>query len=921
MSPIFILAQSTTTIGVRGNCGMCKETIEKTAMTVMGVNSAKYDLETETLTVETDENFDEMNLHLSITSVGYDTDEMEASTSSYDQLPACCQYDRMADNFDSKGKFFELEVSGRCGMCKNRIEEAAENVNGVKSSSYIIEEQKLSVRIKDDFIPMDLHKAIAAAGHDTELIKASNESYSSLPGCCLYRDLGTPTDDFVHGVIYEMIEGGEEIPLIGATVVWNQTNNGVVTDEEGYFELPRIENIDSIVVSYVGFEPEKVDMKSNDVVKVVLKSNFVLDEVGITASKKTASVSYLETMKSLNITDKELLKAACCSLAESFVTTASVDNTVADAVTGTRKIEMLGLQGQYLMISRSNMPDVRALSTVNGLSFVPGPWIQSMQINPGTASVANGFEGMTGQINVETRKPDAEEKLIAHVYGNQSGRLEANLIFNQKINDKVSTGLMLHGNLRNIVNDNNDDGFLDMPLGQNYIVQNNWKWKADNGLRGQFTAKYLQSSNEAGQEASIAENDNLWTADNNVNRLEIANKMGYVFPNRTTASIGTQLMYVNQDQSMNFGGKNHVASQNLFYANFLYKDQLGSDVNSIKTGLSFQYDDITEVVDFLESETEEEFIRNEMIPGAFIEYTFSPSEKFNAVAGLRGDLHNQYGFYFTPRLHLRYAPTENTVFRVSGGQGRRTGNIFAENMGYLANGRVWNIDNGDSSEKPYGLDQEISWNAGINFSQKFYTGAVEHLFQLDAYRTEFQNQIVVDIDGAYNELSIYNLDGKSFSNSIQLQYEVEPLERLLVRLAYRFNDAQTEYKSIGLKRRPLVSPHRAFINVGYETENQWNFDFTLNWVSSTRLPAIEHNNLPESYSVSTEDYLLGYAHISKMWGEKWELFLGVENLFNYRQPDPIIEAENPFSDEFDASLVWGPIFGRNIYIGGRYTLK
>lgn len=318
--------------------------------------------------------------------------------------------------------------------------------------------------------------------------------------------------------------------------------------------------------------------------------------------------------------------------------------------------------------------------------------------------------------------------------------------------------------------------------------------------------------------------------------------------------------------------------------------------------------------EYTEFFTEDLFERLEKVPGFFGEITFKKEEKISIVGGLRYDHHNIFGGFFTPRAHVRYAPSENTVFRVSAGRGQRTASVFAENLGVLSSSREFILSGDLDSEKPYGLDPEVAWNLGMNIQQEFEINEKRASLGVDFFRTNFTNQVVIDYDQAFNELNFYNLTGDSYSNSLQFLFEMEPISNLDVRLAYRMNDVKTQYRS-GMKENPLISRDRAFVNLAFETNDQFKFDYTLNVMGSKRIPALK--NRAEIYSPS---YLLSNLQLSKAWKNTYEIYLGVENLFNYRQENPIISATNPYSENFDASLVWGPIFGRNVYAGVRYKI-
>ncbi len=830
-------------------------------------------------------------------------------------------------------------VNGLCGMCEDRIEAAARNTRGVLTADWNWQTRQLRVQTEvGKFREKQLHQGIAAVGHDTKVTKAPDPVYNDLPACCKYRgaerDSGARMhpqgngstvpeaaskdpllgdENYIQGMVYERNAQKERIPLQGVNVRWLHSNVGTTTGADGHFALERFAGTKKIVVSYVGYQTDTIDMSGEQMVAIVLNNQLYLDEVEVSHRRRATEVSFVDPIKKMQIGEKELLKAACCNLSESFETTPSVDVVFTDAVTGTREIQMLGLAGPYVQVTREMIPEIRGLAALSGFTYTPGTWVEGIQLNKGTGSVVNGFEGITGQINVELKKPESSERLYANAYANQGGRIEGNLNISHQLNDRWSTGLLLHADAQQMEHDRNDDGFLDMPLLSTLIGMNRWKYQGENGWSSQFGLKVTSRRNEGGQLSDLKDElPQLWRSRIDVDRVEGFAKIGKVFPDRPYSSIGLQLAGVRHNQDARFGSRVFDAGQTSLYANLIYQSIIGSTNHQFRTGLSFQFDGVTETVG------DRDYDRDERVPGAFFEYTWSGSKQFTAVAGIRGDYHNLFGFFVTPRLHLRYAPVDNTVLRASVGRGQRTANIFAENIGALASARAITVF-GEDAANPYGLDPEIAWNYGVNLTQSLQLFGEIATFGFDYYFTNFENQIVVDYDFDPQQLLFYNLEGDSYSHSFQAQLDATPAPRFDIRVAYRFNDVQTDFRE-GQLQKPLVARHRAFINGAYSTKSDWAFDLTFNWQGAQRLPDTETN--PEAFQARTEspDYVLMNAQVSKTWNKKFEVYLGGENLLDFRQGDPILGSSDPFGPYFDSSLVWGPVFGRNVYAGLRYRL-
>ena len=736
--------------------------------------------------------------------------------------------------------------------------------------------------------------------------------------CFLLSDLqAQEKSKYIEGRVTENFGEDNEEPLIGANVYWLNTLAGTTTDPEGNFKLKRFPGETHLVISFVGYQPDTISVLNQDYFSVELLSSLSIDELEIVYREKSTKIGYLEPLKVEKIGQKELVKAACCNLSESFETNPSVDVSFTDAVTGTRQIQMLGLAGPYTQITREVIPDIRGLSAIYGLTYIPGPWIEGIQLIKGTGSVANGFESIAGQINVELWKPETMDRLYLNGYANAKGRIEANANIKLNISEDWGTAFLLHGSNASLKHDRNDDGFLDSPLSRQYIVLNRWEYNSPSGTHFQLGFKGTHIDKQGGQESFDPDEDsgttNYWGMEMLTERIEGWAKLGKISQKKTWQSIGLQLSGVNHRQESWFGLNDYKAEQSSFYINLLFQSIIGNTNHTYKTGTSLQYDD------YRESLNSDDYDRTEVVPGAFFEYTYNPFNKFIFVAGLRADYHNLFGPFLTPRVFLRYPITERTILRIAGGRGQRTANIFAENNAVLATARDIIIE-GENPDNPYGLDPEVAWNYGINLTQSFTLDYRNGVISFDYYRTHFENQIVIDYDFSPQQVLFYNLEGKSYSNSFHAQFDYEVINRLDVRLAYRWYDVKTTYHS-QLLLKPLISKHRGFINMAYETRKYWKFDVTVNRQGKKRIPDLSSN--PEEFQL--EDYspafFLVNGQISKTLREKFELYAGVENLFDFKQKDPILSSEDPFSPYFDSSLVWGPIFGRNLYFGFRYNLK
>lgn len=717
-----------------------------------------------------------------------------------------------------------------------------------------------------------------------------------------------------------MVQDNEQMSgLPGATVYWLNTDIGTTTDSKGWFKLNYKPEYKKLVVSYVGYKTDTIDVVPNQELHHILTSGSELEEVNIETKRKTSFVSYVSTANVQKISSEELLKAACCNLSESFTTNPSIDVNFSDAVTGTKQINMLGLNSPYILIAQENIPMVRGASQAYGLTFTPGTWIESIQVTKGAGSVVNGYESIAGQINAELIKPLTDDKLFVNVYRALYGRTELNTHFNQKLSDKWSTGVYLHGNMRSRKVDDNDDNFLDTPLAKQINVMNRWQFQdVEKGWVSFINFRYLKDEKQAGEVNFDPDTDklttNAWGSEIFTDRFDVSLKLGYVFPEASFNSLGFQIAYSNHKQDSYYGLRTYEIQHNSVYSSLIFNSIIGDTRHKIKTGLNFTFDGYDEMVNL------DDYGRNDNSIGGFFEYAYDNLEDFSLTAGVRVDQHNNLGFFITPRLHVRYVPWEKGVLRASVGRGKRSANIFAENQQLFASNRTILIE--DNGGEIYGLDPEIAWNYGFSFLQGFNLFERKGSVVFDYYRTEFTNQVVVDWESP-QEIAFYNLQGNSVANSFQTEIDYNLTKHFDLKLSYKYYDVTTDYKS-GRFDRPLIPKHRFFANLSGQTNTKggsfWRYNVTYNWVGKQRFPYTQSN--PEEYQKSEYSGIQNLLNlqVTKVFSRKFELYLGVENVTNTTQDDPIIAAEDPFGDYFDSTMIYAPIHGANYYAGLRYRL-
>ncbi len=723
----------------------------------------------------------------------------------------------------------------------------------------------------------------------------------------------------VVGYVFEHSrQKNSSLPLPGATVTWAGTTSGTLTNNSGYFSLKLIETLPALlVISYVGFQPDTVEIKQPGSIKVTLKNSIDLSAVNIEGRQETTLISTIKPINSEQIGKKELLKAACCNLSESFETNASVNVSYTDAITGAKEIQMLGLSGIYTQVMTENIPNVRGLASTYGLSYVPGPWMESIQITKGSGSVANGYESTSGQLNVEYLKPETADNFYLNGYGASSGNIELNVHKTVKATENISGILFMHAENSQEKWDHQDDNFLDMPLVSQVNVFNRWNFNDGKKYEGQLGIKAIYERRRSGQTFYNWGNESDTTSGYGVQiltrRLELFSKTGRVFKNKPWKSAGLILSGNFHDQDSYFGLKTYDGQQNSFYGTLIYMSIIKTTDHKWKTGIDMRHDIYRELY------LNKQFNHTESVPGVFAEYTFNHKEKFGFVAGSRMDYHNEWGWFYTPRLHLKYNFSENVIVRTSGGRSFRTANVFADNNSIMASSRDLVI-----SEK---LLPERAWNFGANFTAKIRAWYRPGSVSIDYYVTDFTNQVIIDTYSSTNIIEIYNLKGNSYSKSFQVALNYEVFKRFNMRLAYKNDHVVIDYNGTS-SRKPLIPEHRGLLNLSYETVNEkYKFDFTTHYQGEANLALSTesgeehaHGNDSQVKNGKSPGFFTFNAQVTRIL-KRWEIYAGSENLSGFRQDVPVLNSGNPFEEGFDATNVWGPVMGRKVYVGFRYTIK
>jgi len=712
------------------------------------------------------------------------------------------------------------------------------------------------------------------------------------------------------GIVFGKDDNGKLIPLANANINILGTDKGTLTNRDGYFDF-NVGHNQKIVISYVGYRRDTLIIDhSKEFYEIVLIPELKSSEIVVQDTRPTNVIDGSQMAKTEIITQEGLLKAACCNLSESFQTNPSVDVTFTDAITGAKQIQLLGLAQSYTQLMTEKIPNLQGLASNYGLLFVPGPWMNSIYISKGSSSVSTGYESITGQINVEYKMPEETEKLYLNLYANDIARFEFNGITKYHLTDKITTAHFFHSNFNRYAVDMNGDGFVDIPLSYQLNFMTKASYNSE-GYENKTIIQALKMEQTAGQMNYVLDSEpkNSWGAKSDIQRINFSTKNGFVFDGDSYKSIGTIVSLTHHKQNSNFGPKLYASEQNSLYLNLLWQSNFDSEQHkqlddvehNYITGLSLNYNKYNQKLDSTR------FNLDELVPGIFFEYTFSGLKNLTIMPGIRADFHNKFGILITPRLHIKYQINDFNKIRASIGKGYHNPLPLAENQQIMMSNRTIIFEED--------LKIEEALNVGLNTSSDFSIWGMIGTINTEYYYTQFQNQTIVDLDNNISKVLIYNLKGKSYSHNFQVDLNIEIINDLTFIAAYRYNDVRTTIGNNFIEK-PLQSKSKMFLNVAYDFSG-WKFDFTTEFNGSGRLP--NTSQYPEEFRLGERypSFVLLHGQISKLI-ENFEIYLGGENLTNYKQPNPIIAASEPTSKYFDSSMIWGPVHGRKLYLGIRY---
>lgn len=735
------------------------------------------------------------------------------------------------------------------------------------------------------------------------------------------------------------------IPVFGQVVLHAQLVKGVVTNDEdiilpgaqlwfagaeasatftntfGDFSLPWNEGDSprTLIIRFVGYQPDTLTITGPQYIHVKLAANSDLETVVVGGRREGQYISGLTPVKTEVISAAELSKGACCDLAGCFNTNATVQSSVTNVITNTKELRILGLGGVYNQVLLDGFPLFQGLSYTYGMSALPGALIENIYISKGANSVLQGWDGISGQINIETWQPDACPSWFANVYMNSFGEKQANIYTSQK--GKNASNLIAFHTVQpaNRI-DRDKDGFLDLPLLTRYSVYDRFHWRdeAANGFSLKAGFRLIIENRVGGQKGYSRKDhegsNSVYGQSIKYNQPEAWAKLAYRFDERRRIVGFFSGQY--HDQDAWYGLLRYTAAQTLAQGTVQY-EQESANGDNLKVGVSLRHLDLDEELRFISNPLNLPqggmYARTDWIKGVFAErQSYFFDDKITWILGARVDHHQEFGWQFTPRTLLKYDPVAGTSVRASAGWGWRMANVFSENVFLLASNRQVLF--------PEPLQPEKALNWGVNITHAITIGALSGRIGADYYETAFRNQIFPDYNRSPLIAVVENYSGRSVSRAFQTDLDLNHPSGLQFKLAYNFLDVFREKADGSKEVLPFNPEHRILCVISMApVDKPWQADLHWHGYGKQRLPDTDQN--PELFQreSASDPYSLTTAQFTWRF-TKWEIYGGCENIFDFRQKQPILSWQDPFGPYFDTSSAWGPTKGREFYLGLRWKL-
>lgn len=683
-------------------------------------------------------------------------------------------------------------------------------------------------------------------------------------------------------------------PISKVLVYWeNIESTSIYTDAEGAFSIQKKEGEHHLIFKKMGFEPQEYEVL--DTLPILIELEPKISKGAVITDKKKDNIN---TISNEVVDQCELGKLACCNLAESFENSNTVDVVYSDGVMGGREIQLLGLNGVYSQQLWEGLPYHRGLSQKLGLELVPGPWIERIGINKGIGSVANGFENISGQINIDFKRPRTTEKLFLNGYISEIAKSDFNLITGKKFNDQLATNFFAHTSFSKAKFDNNYDGFVDMPQFFNLNFMNKWHYMGDKGLVINAGIQYAYNQINAGQ--LLQEIPNPYTIDQNTQEVQAMLKTAWDFKTDKNNSLAMTYRFNYTTQKGNIGNNTLYSQQYFGNLMAIYQSDILNNLNSFKAGYSLHYDKLNEQIG------SNQFEKLDIVNGLFAEHTYN-AETLKIISGFRADWHQTLGVFISPRIDIKWAPSTKHTLKISSGLGFRTPAMISESTGFMVSNRTLTL--------PSTYEAEKAWNSGIAYKFDYKLAGIPSVFEANYFLTMFQNQMLFDIESP-TQLKLFYLQDQSRAQSLQVENTFNFSKQVQLKLSYKNDQAHAIYSG-EQKAIPFLKNDKFLANLTVATHNQkWRMSTTLLLNGPGRIP--NTNGLMESQSPW---HVLLHHQFNFIPNETFDMYIGAENIFNFMQHNRILMSANPNDARFDGGMIWGPMDGRRMYIGAKFSIK
>ena len=713
-------------------------------------------------------------------------------------------------------------------------------------------------------------------------------------------------------------------PLSSASVFVMGNNSGVTTNAEGQFSI-YISNIANpeLVISYLGYKSQiiKISSKTTDLGIIELEWDNKLEEVVVSGTLKP--ISKLDSPVPIEVYGQTFFQAnPTASVFEALENVNGIRPQLNCSICSTGEIRINGQEGGYTMVMIDGLPIISGLSTVYGFSGIPQSLIERIEIVKGPASTLFGSEAVAGVINLITELPENSAKLAVESFVSGWGEVNTDLSYKYTLSKKTTA--LLGVNYFNYSNpiDKNEDGFTDLTLQNRISIFN--KFSHANKLS--IATRFVYEDRWGGQMNWLPIHrggDTVYGESIYTRRFEVFGKY------QLNKNLTFQFSFNDHNQNSAYGNTLFNAGQTIGFGQMIWNKNISN--NDLLFGLAYRYslydDDTTATFNDLSSRNQASTIH---LPGIFIQNQTQINANNTLLLGFRYDRNSIHGNIFTPRINYKINNKDkSSTLRISTGSGYRVTQLFTEQHAVLTGAReVVLLDD---------LNPERSWNANLNFVQKFFLkkGAIID-FDLSLFTTQFSNKIIPDYDTDPNKIIYDNLDGRSISNGLSLNANLLAQEGLRVNLGATYIDTFAEENSI--KTMPYLTER--FQGV-WKVEKKWItndiiLDFTGTITGALKLPTLSNLDPRPSYS---DPFSILNIQLTKIWNNSVESYGGIKNILNFTPPrnsiarsfDPfdrqvafdstgnaLPTPDNPYALTFDPTYVYTSNQGIRFFFGLRW---